>query len=662
MTTLVYLAALCVPVLGAPLAAQAGLPQTSAQPADLGYWNGPDWVALKTDGSRLGLRFEAELDVDQIRGLLQGLPGLASGQADQTAIWIGHTVIVETAVGTSAEAAWQLASDFGQIAGVMSASPRLWAPFEDPYYLTEEILLRWKEGVPTQQRESWTAGLQRTADLSYTVNPGEVYRVPVGENPLTVANQLAQSGLVEFALPDFQLLRVTYSGTDDPLYPNQWHLESTGQNGAGVDQDIDVEGAWDITRGTAGVIIAVIDTGVELLHPDLFDNLVQGVDVLGNDNDPAAEDGTWWIFNWQESHSTAVCGVTGGRGDNAQGTSGVAPRCTVMPIRFLSELFGPTPTVQDEADAFNFACTYGASVINNSWGPAAGATLPASTKAAIDNCTQFGRDGLGSIIFFAAGNSGANNSNNGYASYSGVLGVTAVTDQGVLAGYSSFGASVDCCAPSNGGVNGITTTDRLGNKGYSNGDYTDGFGGTSSASPTAAGVMALILSANPGLTRLEAIEVLLTTAEKVDLANGNYDANGHSTLYGYGRTNAAAAVAEAAARADTVAGASNTIYLNGSTWVQPGDLVQYGFTGAPAATTYFAVWSMGDLGYNLANHIFDVNAQYTLAATGTTDAAGAGSFSSNLPHFVGGMSFMVEVAVDNGGTWTDSNGLLLRVF
>ncbi|MHC4379480.1 MAG: S8 family serine peptidase, partial [Planctomycetota bacterium] len=578
---------------GAPAHAQTPQAPTPSMHA-LGFWNAETWVPLEADGSSIGVRFEQTLDVFAIRSILHETPGLQEKQAGTALIHLGHTVILQTTPGTSVPEAWRICAGLTASEGVLSASPRLWAPHRDPYYLTEEILIRWAPSTTKEQRLTWTDGLLHTADLGYAENPGEVYRVPAGEDILAVSNALAESGLVEFAIPDFQLQRVSYAGTDDPLYGDQWHLESTGQNGAGVDQDIDVEGAWDITRGTSTITVATVDTGVELGHPDLVENLVTGTDVLSNDDIPQAEDGSFLFFIWEESHGTAVSGVIAGRGDNALGVSGVAPRCTVMPIRFLSELFGPTPTVQDEADAHNFACNNGAAVINNSWGPLFGAVLPASTKAAIDNCNQFGRDGLGSIVFFAAGNSGNDNSNNGYAAYDGVLGVTACTDQGVKAGYSSFGSTVDCTAPSNGGVNGITTTDRIGSKGYSNSDYADDFGGTSSASPTAAGVMALILSAHPGLTRDEAIEVMLTTTDIIDPIGGNYDASGHSDWYGQGRVNAAAAVTEAAARADLLAGASNTIYLNGTTRTIPGVQADFDFSLAPASTAYFAVVTAGN--------------------------------------------------------------------
>jgi len=149
------------------------------------------------------------------------------------------------------------------------------------------------------------------------------------------------------------------------------------------------------------------------------------------------------------------------------------------------------------------------------------------------------------LVMFAAGNSDSNNASNGYTSYSGTVSVTASDDSDKRSYYSSYGASTDFCAPSNGGINGITTTDRLGSNGYSSGNYTDTFGGTSSACPCAAAVALLVMSADMGLTRQGVLDILYATAEKIDPGGGNYGADGHSNYYGYGRLNAADAVAMA---------------------------------------------------------------------------------------------------------------------
>ncbi len=533
--------ALFLPLLGAPATAS-----TDASP---GFYNGADWIALEVDPSRIGVRFDPSLDETTLREKIAGMPAIDRTQELELFRSAGRTIVLRTTLDTDVEEALEAAARIRGTDGVLSASPRFFA-LEDPYYLTEEILVRWLPEASATQVSALTADLVETDRLEYSRNPGHVYRTPHGDDPLAVANALYESGLCEFAIPDFQLYRVSMATTNDPLYGDQWHLESIGQNGAKPDADIDVEGAWDITRGDPGVIVAVVDTGTELGHPDLVPNLLQGIDVLDDDSDPSAEDFLFGLIT--ENHGTSVCGVASGAGNNGLGSSGVAQHCGIIPIRFLSEWILSQPTIQDEADAFNFARQNGASVVNNSWGPSAAAPLPASTRAAIDDCNQNGRNGLGMVVFFAAGNSGADNSGNGYTSYSGTVSVTSVTDQEFIPSYSSFGASTDVCAPSNGGVNGITTTDRLGSTGYDSGDYTNDFGGTSSASPCASGVMLLVLSANPLLTRQEALDILRDTAEKVDLAGGNYQ-NGHSIYYGYGRVNAEAAVLEAVGTSPGVA-------------------------------------------------------------------------------------------------------------
>ena len=143
----------------------------------------------------------------------------------------------------------------------------------------------------------------------------------------------------------------------------------------------------------------------------------------------------------------------------------------------------------------------------------------------------------------------------GYASYSGVIAVGACDDTGKKAPYSDHGNAVWCCFPSNhyyrSSTPGIWTTDRMGHVGYdpgrtqqgdAEGNYTNSFGGTSSACPGAAGVAALIISRNPSLTGDQVRDILRKCCDRLDPRGGNYDANGHSPFYGYGRLNARKAV------------------------------------------------------------------------------------------------------------------------
>jgi subtilisin-like proprotein convertase family protein len=173
----------------------------------------------------------------------------------------------------------------------------------------------------------------------------------------------------------------------------------------------------------------------------------------------------------------------------------------------------------------------------------------------MDFATTQGRNGKGCVILFAAGNGNESVDNDGYASYSKVTAVAACNDKGVKSAYSDFGGAVWCAFPSNHGnpslTPGIWTTDRTGPLGYNSGNalkgdaagnFTNSFGGTSSACPGAAGVAALIIARNPSLRWDQVRDIIKQSCDKIDPAGGNYDANGRSPLYGYGRINAKKAV------------------------------------------------------------------------------------------------------------------------
>jgi subtilisin-like proprotein convertase family protein len=189
--------------------------------------------------------------------------------------------------------------------------------------------------------------------------------------------------------------------------------------------------------------------------------------------------------------------------------------------------------------------------------------LPPSTRLAIDYAVANGRGGKGCVVFFAAGNGNESVDNDGYASYEKVVAVAACNDRGMRSVYSDFGAAVWCAFPSNDiefpEVNhpapltpGIWTTDRNGVAGYNGGsaaegdiagNFTNSFGGTSSACPGASGVAALVLSISPGLKWHEVKDLLKKACDKIDPQGGNYDSlTGRSPKYGFGRLNALAAV------------------------------------------------------------------------------------------------------------------------
>ena len=335
-------------------------------------------------------------------------------------------------------------------------------------------------------------------------------------------------------------------------YPPQWHLRETTIGGVLVDAHAAVEEAWRLGRGQ-GTTVAVIDDGVDVDHVEFraIGGIVAPRDVTVETDDPRPK-------RRGDNHGTACAGVACAAG--VDGASGVAPEARLMPLRLASGLGS-----QDEADAFAWAARNGADVISCSWGPIDGewwnpadpmhdqvVPLPDSTRLAIAHALEHGREGRGCVIAWAAGNGNEPVDNDGYASHPGVIAVGACNDRGTRSVYSDFGRALWCCFPSNdldgeALTPGIWTTDRLGAAGYNPGsdalghapgNYTNDFGGTSSAAPGVAGLAALILSVDPDLTAAEVKQVLADTADRIDEARGEYDDRGKSPLYGHGRANA----------------------------------------------------------------------------------------------------------------------------
>jgi subtilisin family serine protease len=348
------------------------------------------------------------------------------------------------------------------------------------------------------------------------------------------------------------------------IFAQQWHLKTTTINGQTVAASVNVEAGHAMTQGE-GVTIAVIDDGFDLAHEEFSSSgkITAAQDFQSSDNDPSP--------GFDDNHGTACAGVA--CADGHFGASGVAPKARLMPLRMPLSL-----NSQRLADAFVWAADHGADVISNSWGPPDGPwfrpddpqhlrsfALPDNMRLAIDYAANNGRGGKGCVILFAAGNGNESVDLDGYASYEKVLAVAACNDRGKRSVYSDFGDAVFCCFPSNDFgfppesrpeplTPGIWTVDRTGRAGYNPdpdtgqtaGDtdlkYTNGFGGTSSACPGAAGVAALVIARNPALRRQEVKEVLRQACDRIDPQGGNYDAHGHSKKYGFGRLNAETAV------------------------------------------------------------------------------------------------------------------------
>ena len=364
------------------------------------------------------------------------------------------------------------------------------------------------------------------------------------ENPIKIANGLRQHRSVKLAEPDFSM-RVALAAyrPTDTLFPSQWHLENNGGIGLTAGADVKAPDAWEITRGDRSIVVCIMDDGVQTDHPDLSSpgKLVAPYDFGEDDLDPRP------VLS-DDNHGTACAGVAVAD-ENGSGVVGLSPGCAMMPIRTS----GMISDSSIEA-LFNHARTKGADVISCSWGVASEFfTLSTRMKRAISRAASEGRDGRGCVILFAAGNEDVpvngkkegKNYRSGFAIHPHVVAVSASNSHDKRSHYSNYGPEIWISAPSSGsGGRRIVTTDRSGSSGYQQGDYTtsNGFGGTSSSTPLVAGLCGLILSVNPDLTAVEVKEILKESTDKIDPANGNYNAEGHSDEYGWGRINAARAV------------------------------------------------------------------------------------------------------------------------
>ncbi|MEE2759220.1 MAG: S8 family serine peptidase, partial [Candidatus Thermoplasmatota archaeon] len=352
-----------------------------------------------------------------------------------------------------------------------------------------------------------------------------------------------ESHRIEAACPQIERQHEPRWTPNDPKFGDQWHLENTGQTSGGVSgEDANLTGVWQAYQGT-GVTIGIVDDGLDTDHPDLSTNYdsTNDYDFCGNDGNPNPS-------NW-DAHGTAAAGVAAATGNNNVGVSGAAPDANLAGLLLIA---CNTPDSK-EADALSHQNQV-IDIYSNSWGPSDdGSTLEAPGPlmiAAFEDDVANGRGGLGNIITWAAGNgldSDDDSNKDGYANARQTIAVTAITHQGEQSWYAEPGANILVAAHSDGDGEGITTTDIEGSSGYTNNDYTDNFGGTSSATPLASGVIALMLEANANLTWRDVQHILVHSSRVNDANDNSWNVNGvgHdvSHKYGFGAVDASRAVA-----------------------------------------------------------------------------------------------------------------------
>jgi len=331
-----------------------------------------------------------------------------------------------------------------------------------------------------------------------------VFKVLENVDILRLVEEYSKDPMVEYAEPDY----IGQGGgtviPNDTRFSEQWALHNTGQNNGKNGADIDATEAWLATTGNNKIIVAILDTGIDLQHPDLRSKITSGFDFVNNDDDPQDDNG----------HGTSIAGIVGAITNNNEGIAGICWDCTLMPVKVLDATkYG---FYSWWIKGISYAVEHQASVIVMSLG---GDKFSQTLKDAVDFAYNngivlvsithnFGND----VVYYPAG-------------YENVIavGATDMNDNRWI--NSNYGKHIDVVAP---GVSILTTT-----KGGNYSRWT----GTSQAAAHIAGLSALLLSLNPELSPSQIREIIEKTAEdKVGFTNE--DTTGWDQYYGYGRINA----------------------------------------------------------------------------------------------------------------------------
>lgn len=420
----------------------------------------------------------------------------------------------------------------------IKSSNASWTSKKQKYkYRSGEMIVKFKESsnpkaakVDAEAKKVLTKMLSNETSISSVKNLGftntKLVKFKNNKKPdeLTKVLKTKYKSSIEYAEPNYILYASDIKSSwvpSDSYYNNLWGLSNkgqaiVGQSGlAGI--DINAQKAWDITKGSNSVVVAVIDSGVDYDHPDLKNNIwINNKEIPDNyiddDSNGYIDDVNGWDFYWNNNdpddyngHGTHVSGTIAAA-SNSSGVVGVAPNVKIMPLRFINS--SGEGTVSDAIKAIDYATKMGAKILNNSWG---GASYSQALYDAIKNSNT--------LFVAAAGNDGLNTDNSPTypASYdlSNILSVAAIDNKGNLASFSNYGVNtVDVAAP---GVNIYSTTP------YNSYQY---YSGTSMATPHVSGEAALVFSKNPSTNPLTIKNIIMKSVVKLSSLQNKINTGG----------------------------------------------------------------------------------------------------------------------------------------
>ncbi|CAA9512776.1 MAG: hypothetical protein AVDCRST_MAG30-2583, partial [uncultured Solirubrobacteraceae bacterium] len=412
----------------------------------------------------------------------------------------------------------------------------------------EDVIVRYRDATPADTRADLRRAAEAERARALALPDTELLRPGAGIPARDLVARLERSPAVLYAEPDAR--RTTFATPRDPGFGQQWGLLNTGQavnRVAGTPgADVRAPEAWDVTTGSASVLVAVADTGIDAGHPDLSGNLYSNPGEVGrlagidDDGNGFVDDLRGWDFVERDAtpqdgdgHGTHVAGTIAATGDNGMGVTGVAWRTSLLPLRVLGT--DGTGTVSDVIDAYRYAARAGAKVINLSLGGYDASRAERDALASIP----------GVLIVTAAGNDGADvdldadyrdidldgdgvsERVNVAESYPceydlpNVLCVAASDQNDRRPAFSNFGAQeVDLAAP---GVSVLSTAVGGGTRLQS---------GTSMAAPHVSGAAALALAVRPSAGTSELRSVILDTSEPLPAFEGQLASSGRLDLAG----------------------------------------------------------------------------------------------------------------------------------
>lgn len=522
---------------------------------------------------------------------------------------------------------YAMARQVGSVSGTIAAAPTAAAasrtgspgPAETgvrsirslPVYVPDRLVVKFRTNVQAAavQALHQTAGAQPHKYLA-RLNV-QVVRLNPGISALSAITAYRTSGLVEYVEQDAYAYAL--ATPNDQYYSSQWHYPA-----------INLPTAWDTTTGSAGVIVAVVDSGIRS-HPDLDGVTVQGRDTFSDDDDPT--DPGCSLTPGISSHGAHVTGTIAALTNNSIGVAGVnwggAAGTRIMPVRVLGEMGGVcgTGTFSDIADGITYAADHGAKVINLSLGGSAASTT-------LENAVNYAYN-RGVTLVAAAGNE------NGPvlypAAYTNIIAVAATACNNAKAAYSNFGSQIDVAAP--GGDSTVTCggnpdTNWVWSPSWSANSGNNYYGkqGTSMATPHVAGVVALMISR--GITGPANLQ---TTVQNTATDLG---APGRDDVFGYGLINAASAVSGGTSASRLRAFSGD---LSGSTLTIRSDTVQvassgsFTITNAHAGTRTVFAWQdfNGDGVLNAGDYFGQTNGVVINDGTTTSGVAVTVSYYSS---------------------------------